>query len=313
MQPAAGWSSPLYRDHPLVGRIWDVRGRRWADEATLVASVSRADFVLLGETHDNADHHVFQARLIRAVADAGRRPAVAFEMLDAQQQPTVDAALAASPRDPDALARAVGWARSGWPDFALYRPVFAAALDAGLPVLAVNLPRREAHEVVARGVTALAPPVRRILERAGPLSETAAQALREEMSESHCGALPESMLDGMVLMQRARDAEMAERLLSGAGSGGGVLVAGAGHVRTDRAVPAHLAREAPGRSIVAVCFLEVSSRRSDPESYRDAFGADALPCDFAVFTPQAERSDPCEGLRERRHSEKAPEPPAQSL
>src|SRR5512138_2696880 len=184
--PAGAWESTLYLDHPLVGRIWDVRGARWIDEASLGAALARADFVLLGETHDNADHHLLEARTVRALAAAGRRPAVAFEMLDTEQQAQVDRALAAAPRDADGVAKAVGWARSGWRSFALYRPVFEAALDAGLPLVATNLTRERAHAVVARGTSALSPRVAEILERAGPLSEAAARTLREEMAESHC-------------------------------------------------------------------------------------------------------------------------------
>jgi uncharacterized iron-regulated protein len=293
------WASPLHREHPLVGRIWDVRQSRWVDLEALEAAVSRADFVLLGETHDNPDHHLLEATLVRAIASGGRRPAVGFEMIDTEQQARVDSALARAPGDPDAVAEAVGWARSGWPDFALYRPVFAAALEAGLPLFAANLARERAHDVVAHGTAALAPRVGEILDRAGPLPEELARALREEMAESHCGQLPESMLEPMVLMQRARDAQLAERLLHAGKTSGAVLVAGAGHVRSDRGVPAYLAREAPPKTSLAVAFLEVSPQKRQPDDYGDGFGARTLPFDYVVFTPAAAREDPC--LRLRRH------------
>ena len=298
--PAGAWESTLFRDHPLVGRIWDVRGARWIEEATLEASLARADFVLLGETHDNADHHLLEARVVRALASAGRRPAVAFEMLDTEQQAQVDRALAAAPRDADGVAEAVGWAHSGWPSFAIYRPVFSAALDSGLPLVATNLTRKRAHAVVAHGTSALSPRVAEILDRAGPLSEAGARALREEMAESHCGQLPESMLQPMVLMQRARDAQLAERLLDAGGPGGAVLVAGAGHVRADRGVPVYLAREAPSRSAAAVAFLEVSPGKREPGAYADEFGSERLPFDYVLFTPATAREDPCEELRKHR-------------
>ena len=43
------------------------------------------DFVLLGEKHDNPDHHRLQAWMIDALVARGRRPAIAMEMLDAEQ------------------------------------------------------------------------------------------------------------------------------------------------------------------------------------------------------------------------------------
>ena len=287
--------------HPLLGRFWDVRAASWVDEATLEKALAGADFVLLGETHDNPDHHLLQARMVRAVTAAGRRPAIGFEMLESDQQAKVDAAIARAPHDPGAIAQAVGWARSGWPEFALYRPVFAAALDAGLPIVATNLSRQRAREVVARGVSVLDPKVREMLDRQGPLPAEAVRELREEMYESHCRQLPESMLDPMVQMQRARDAQIAERLLAASAGRGGVLIAGSGHVRNDRGVAAYLAREAPGRTVLAVAFLEVSPGRLDPADYGEGFGSGPLPFDYVGFTSRTERPDPCIGIEKRIH------------
>jgi uncharacterized iron-regulated protein len=299
----------LYRDHPLAGRIWDVRGGRFLDEASFHAALTRAHFVVLGETHDNPVHHDLQARALAAMVAAGRKPAVAFEMLDLGQQPQVDAALTRPlPHDPDALAKAVGWAGTGWPDFGLYRPVFTTALAAELPIVAANLSRKQVREVVKSGASNLAPAVRELLDRAGPLPEAAAREIRDEMWESHCRELPRSMLDPFVTMQRARDAQLAERLLAARGDGA-VLIAGSGHARTDRAVPSYLAREAPDRSRAAVAFLEVSEGRRTPADYAEAFQPGGLPFDYVVFTPAQQREDPCAGLRGHELEKRAEPPP----
>jgi uncharacterized iron-regulated protein len=316
-QPIAGrtWVSPLHRDHPLVGRIWDGRAGAFADEAALAAAVAGADFVLLGEVHDNVDHHLLQARLLRAAIAAGRRPALAFEMLTADQQPAVDASLARAPKDPDALAKAVAWKESHWPDFAWYRPIFAAGLDAALPVVAANLPRDEMRSIVKKGAEALDEPLRTRLARDEPVPAEVLAGLRDEMRESHCNELPEAMIDPLVLAQRARDAQMALRMAEAGRERGAVLVTGNGHARTDRGVPAALARELPGRRIVSVAFLEVDADARAPAAQVAAIlkdlGAKAFPFDYAVFTPGAKRDDPCEGLRERSR-ERPKEPPAPS-
>ncbi|HEY6099668.1 MAG TPA: ChaN family lipoprotein, partial [Anaeromyxobacter sp.] len=210
----------------------------------------------------------------------------------------VDAALAASPRDPDALGKAVSWNRSGWPEFDLYRPIVQAGLQAGLPVLAANLPRKVAREVVSKGAAALDAPLRARLEKEGPLPARLVESLRAEMRESHCGELPESMLDPLILAQRARDARMSERLAS-AGARGAILIAGKGHVRTDRGVPAYLAADAPGRRVVSVAFIEVDPDEKEPQGYSEHGESGPLPYDYAVFTPGEKREDPCEGLRHR--------------
>src|SRR5213593_3577327 len=75
------WESPVERAHPLVGRIWDVKAGAFIGEDALVARLVASRFVLLGERHDNADHHALQAKLVRAMVEAGRRPALGFEML----------------------------------------------------------------------------------------------------------------------------------------------------------------------------------------------------------------------------------------
>jgi uncharacterized iron-regulated protein len=300
--PGRPWVTELRRDHPLVGKIYDARRGELVSEAALREAVAGADFVLLGETHDNPDHHVLQARLVRFVAEAGRRPVVAFEMLDTSQQHVIDQTLARSPRDPDALGKALAWDESGWPRFEVYRPIFAAALDAGLPVAGANLPKSEVRGSVKEGAKALPEVVRAWLEREGPPPEEVLASLREEMNESHCGELPAAMLDPLILAQRARDARMAERMVTLGEGRGAILIAGAGHVRRDRGVPAWLAREAPGKKVIAVGFQEVKADATTPDDHAEWYGAEAQPFDFVVFTPAVEREDPCESFR--RHMEK---------
>ncbi len=298
LSPSRRWVSTLHRDHQLAGRIWDTRAGAFVDEPALDAALAASPFVLLGETHDNPDHHLLQARLVRAIAASGRRPALAFEMLTTDQQPLVDAAVARAPRDPDELGKAVGWHHSGWPEFEMYRPIFAAGLEAGLRIVAAELPRAKVKEAIKRGAEGLDPALRERLARDEPLPEAVVEGLRHEMRESHCNELPEQMLDPLILAQRARDAQMAERMLAG-GEGGAILVTGNGHARTDRGVPAVLAKDAPDRRAVSVAFLEVDPEIRQPGGYAKEWGEGPLPFDFAVFTPGSEREDPCEALRQR--------------
>jgi len=295
--PRRAWLSTRQRSHPLVGRIWDVKRQVFTEEGILFSEVAGSDFVFLGETHDNPDHHVIQARLVRAATASGRRPALALEMLESDVQPEVDRALAAAPRDPDALAAAVKWDESGWPAFATYRPVFSAALDAGLPVVAANLSKALARKAVRGGAAELPRGLRTRLERDEPLPDEVVKSLRAEMRTSHCDALPESMLDPMALAQRARDAQMAERL-GASGAAGALLVTGSGHARVDRGVPAVLGRDLPGRRLLSIAMLEVESGRPSPKDYAADWGATGmLPFDYVIFTPAAEREDPCAKLR----------------
>src|SRR5580704_9699750 len=81
----ARWQSTRDIDHPLVGVIVDVAAQRRVSEAELTARVKAAGIVLVGETHDNPDHHRLEAALVQAFSAAHHAPAVVFEMLNREQ------------------------------------------------------------------------------------------------------------------------------------------------------------------------------------------------------------------------------------
>ena len=80
------------------------------------------DVFFLGEIHDNPAQHRNQARAVRAIAPA----ALVFEMLGEAQI----AALPDDRSDARAMAEATEWEARGWPDFAMYHPIFTAAPEA---------------------------------------------------------------------------------------------------------------------------------------------------------------------------------------
>lgn len=289
------WRSPLEREHPLTGQIWDVKGQRVVTPEAVAARLKDARYVLLGEKHDNPDHHAVQAALVRALLASGRRPAVAFEMFTEEQAPALARHLAGAPRDAAGLGEAVDWKRSGWPDFAFYQPIVQAALDAGVPVVAANLAPATARSV-ARGEPGAVPPelsTRYALDR--PLAPAAQARLTAEIRDAHCGHLPATRVDSMVLAQRARDAALADSLVR-SDADGGVLIAGVGHVRADHGVPLYLTARAPGSVIAVVAPLEVRDSLTKPEEYAALFDG-TLPFDFVWFTPRMDYADPCARFR----------------
>src|SRR6266852_4864111 len=202
------WESPVERAHPLVGRIWDVKAGAFISEETLLSRLGGSRFVILGERHDNPDHHALQAKLVRALIETGRRPAVGFEMLSTDDAPALARYLARSPKDAAGLGDAVNWARSGWPEWRFYQPIAQAALDGNLLIVATNLSRPATDAVRRNGLSGLGPALATQLRLAEPAPETRS-AMALEIRESHCGQAPESMLDRMVDIQWARDARMA--------------------------------------------------------------------------------------------------------
>jgi hypothetical protein len=148
------------------------------------------------------------------------------------------------------------------------------------------------------GLAALDPALRVRLDLDRPLAPASQAEMTADLADAHCGHAPAGVIESMVAVQRARDAHMAWRLVSAGGPGGAVLIAGAGHVRRDRGVPATVARLEPGASVASLAFLEVSTGATDPDAYAvRSSGRRALPYDYVWFTPRREETDPCERFR----------------
>jgi uncharacterized iron-regulated protein len=241
------FTTTLDRDAPLVGKVWDVARGAFTTEAAALAAAAKATYVLLGEKHDNPDHHALQARVLAAVVAAGRKPALAWEMIESDRQDALDRFLAAAPTSAG-LGAAVGWQASGWPAWPEYEPIAKVGLGAKLAFVAANLPHAAARAIVREGAAGLdaATSARLGLER--PLPPDAQAALEQEMIDSHCGMLPPAKAAPMALAQRARDATMADKMIGADGGAGAVLVAGSGHAQRDRGVPIYLAARRPRRS-----------------------------------------------------------------
>lgn len=302
----AEWVSGLQRNHVLVGTIWSARESRAISRVELLEVLSRSPVVLLGEIHDNPDHHRLRASLIGELANRRRAsgqtgPAVVFEHIRADQQHVVDRALHSRRTiGAQALLQRLEWDRSGWPPASMFAPLFDEILSSELPVLGGNTPGRAVREVARQGFSALPQEERSRLALDVQLEAPLNTALIAEIEANHCGLVPESAFPPMALAQQYRDAHLAHVLLGAMDAhGAAVLVAGNGHVRSDRGVPWHLRRRVPEARSVVVAFLEVDGGVADAADYvmRDPAGQPAV--DFVWFTPQAERPDACERMRER--------------
>lgn len=234
----------------------------------------------LGEVHDNPDHHANQAAIVAALAPR----ALVFEMFGEDQ---AKAAKDLARDDPGALGAALGWADSGWPDFALYAPIFAAAPQAAL--YGAALPRPEIRRILADpggGVAGFGEDAARfgLTQALPPVQQQQREA---EQARAHCNALPQDLLPQMVTAQRLRDAALARAALRALAETGGpvVVIAGSGHTRRDWGAPALLARAAPDVALTSLGQGETGSA-SEPGSY-----------DIIARAPAPEgRGDPCAGL-----------------
>ncbi len=236
----------------------------------------KGDVVILGEVHDNPLHHANQAEAVRLL----QPKAIVFEMLTPDQAARVTPQLRG---DAAALGAALGWEASGWPDFAMYHPIFTAAPQARIYGAAVAddlLPRamREgAAAVFGEGAARFG------LTR--PLAADDLAARVAEQDEAHCKAMPAAMLPGMVEVQRLRDAAFARTALRALDETGGpvAVITGSGHARTDTGLPAALRTAAPGVAMVSLGQVERG----------EGISTEGLPYDAWIVTDPAERPDPC--------------------
>jgi len=296
------WQSPLAAEHPLAGTLVRATEGRRVDPGALAKAAGAADFVLLGETHDNPDHHRLQAWVLAALAAQGRRPVVAFEMIDRDQADALAAYLESHRDDAAGLGAALGWEESGWPDWSMYRPIAEVALAHGLPLRAADVARATQRKVGRQGLDALPEQRRRTLGLDSPLPPALRESLRRELMASHCDMLPEAALAPMMQVQRLRDAVMADSLIAAVPESQGpvVLIAGRGHVRADRGVPWYLRRRLPEAEILTVGLFEVADDLRDWRAYRPEV-PEAAPAafDYLWFTPRADDRDHCAEMEAR--------------
>jgi uncharacterized iron-regulated protein len=246
LPPLPSWQSPLGLTHADLGRIEDLRTGERLTPRQLVERLAKAPRVLVGEQHDNPDHHALQLWLLRALAVQRQQGSLLLEMLTPDQQPKVDAVRAqfAAGESLANLPRALAWQR-GW-NWALYEPLVRHALSQPYPLLAANLQRAEVLQVYRRPA---------VLHGTASTAQRVRQSLLEQIRVSHCGLLPDSQLPAMLAVQQQRDRRMAEALL--AAPAPSLLVAGAFHVRRDLGVPLHLIDLQPLADSLVLLLAEV--------------------------------------------------------
>ncbi|MEQ8803786.1 MAG: ChaN family lipoprotein [Haliea sp.] len=278
--------------HPLLNQVWSTGAQRFIGIDELQQALAEADFVLLGENHDNPSHHQLQARIIASLPWQGTAVA-GFEQINSDQAAALEAWLQAAPEGTSGLAAALDWEQWGWPDWALYQPVFAAVLARGWRPLDLMFPAATVRAVLSGGLeAALGADVIEQLQADTPFSREQRLEMQALMADSHCGRMPPEHLAAMVDVQIARDAYMAWRLASSGRRA--VVITGNGHARHDWGVPLFLRRLKPEAKVVSIAMTEVAADRLQPAAY-----ATAQPAwrDYSIYTPAHDRGDPCAGIQ----------------
>ena len=262
----------------LLGAAVCVAPFAWAATGAPPPDAARAaEVVFLGEQHDNSGHHAVQAAWVKAL----QPKALVFEMLTAEQ-----AARAIEPHrdDPKKLADVLGWADAGWPDFAMYYPIFAAVPDAA--IYGAGIPSDRVRGLMTQDLSQVAGELTARFALDQPLPPVQ-QSDREALQKAaHCDALPDQILPMMVNVQRLRDAALADAALTALQDTGGpvVVITGNGHAREDWGAPFLLGQ---AKADIAVFTLGQGEAGQAPQG-----GFDTV-----LDGPVVDRGDPCDAFK----------------
>jgi uncharacterized iron-regulated protein len=258
---------------PVSGEIRDLRSGQVLTAQELLTRLTKPQQLIIGEQHDNADHHAVQLWLLQALGEQRPQGSLLLEMLTPDQQPKVDQVRPpATP--PSDLPGALAW-QDGW-DWNLYGPIVRFALKQPYPLLAGNLDNSEIRAFYRQ---------RRGLNGVRSNAASVKATLLEQISDSHCGLLPQSQMPSMLAVQQQRDRRMAERLM--AAPTPALLLAGAWHARKDVGVPLHVldlgAAQAPMVLMLAEQGAEVTAAMAD----------------YVWYTPATPAQDYCAQMRKQ--------------
>jgi uncharacterized iron-regulated protein len=201
----------------------------------LLDEAARRDVVLLGESHEDADHHRWQLHTLAALHS--RRPdmVLGFEAFPRRVQPALDRWVAGELTAEQFLAEA-RWHEVWNVPAELYLPLFEFARLQRIPMVALNVERRLTEAVAAKGWDAVPEAEREGVSRPAP----APAAYRDELARVHRAHKQEVPLAYFIEAQLTWDRAMAEALARQPRARLAVGIVGSGHLRHRHGVPLQL-------------------------------------------------------------------------
>ena len=224
---------------------------------------SKSSVVLLGEHHDNAEHHRWQLQMITALHVKKKHIAITLEMFPRKAQAILDRWVAGELSESDFIEQS-GW-NSYWrfdPD--LYMPIFKYARMNNIPLYAANversliqkagkMPWNEIPEAEREGVSEAAPAkqgYKELLANVFMSHQSGHDSKSEE--EMRRQIISNPGFDNFVASQQAWDRAMAERIRDALNDDKRrtvISLSGSGHMMFNFGIPEQL--EAMGIDSIA--------------------------------------------------------------
>src|SRR3954452_5506116 len=211
----------------------------------LFVELSRRPAVLLGEIHDNADHHRWQLHTLAALHALHPRLVIGLEMFPRRVQSVLDNWVAGKLTEEEFLTK-TDWRTVWGQEAALYMPIFQFARMHRIPLLALNVERSLVRKVGEQGWATIDPKEREGISEpaAAPsayidmLYETYRQHGREPVERNQPAF--QHFVESMLLWDRS----MAQGITEAAARTPDTLVVGLmglGHLENRDGVPRQLA------------------------------------------------------------------------
>jgi uncharacterized iron-regulated protein len=260
---------------------------RWATAAGPVAvpdlfrRLAEAGVVLLGETHDEAAQHRWEAQTLAGLHAYRPDFVIGVEMLPRRAQAALDRWVAGAASEAQFLAES-RWTKVWGFDFALYRPVFEFARMNRVPMLALNVERSLVARVAREGWAATGPGDREGVSTPAPALPAYVDRL-VEVYRAHDGAgsgpidRSDPKFRRFIDAQLVWDRAMAEAIVA-ARRAGAPLVAGLmgrGHVEGRLGVPYQLAMLGERAEILLPWPADRDCRELTPGLADAVFGLEA--------------------------------------
>ena len=270
-------------------RVFDTRSGAFSDFELMLADLSRADVILVGEQHDDPNTHRLETALLEGLQRRRSALVVSLEMFERDVQPALDAYLGGRNTEEEFLK-----ASRPWPRYATdYRPLVELARVETWPVIAANLPRRVASDIAKHGLAPLAslPAPERALVAADVQCPKDAYFDRFAATMAdHPGSAPGGMpaaADQQATIERyyqsqcAKDETMAESIATsfarrGSDTGPIVHFTGAFHSDYGTGTAERVRRRLPGRRVAIVTLVPLPTLDSVTPSADDLKRAEYL-------------------------------------
>lgn len=264
---------------PLAGLIWNTQKNDFVPVTEMVQYLAKKDFVLIGERHGRHAHQRREAFLIGALAEAGKHPTIAFEMVSHDQTDDIAAYRQQAPEYALGLAPILNWADSNWPAWSFYHPVFDMAFSTKSKIVGADDDELHANATM--------------LEPGSDDVESFAH-YRQQMLRAHCNLIDENRATELANIQIARDKHMAKILVESAHpEDGAVLIVGSAHIPKSVGIPSRLSSD----DVTVLLLKETDLSQAEFLSTPAVSGIESLnEYDFVWFTPKVNDKSLCQLL-----------------